>query len=184
MEARMRSSDLLKEIVESAYTTLVALTDEEASRAPAAGKWCPKQIVGHLVDSACNNPSRFVRAQFSDELHFPGYRQEAWVAVQRYDEADWRELLALWRSYNVHIARIVGAMSDEELHKARPRDGLDPASWGAVLAHDPVTLDHFVVDYVQHLERHLTQIVRDYEPRSFRRERETGTATSPNRGIL
>jgi hypothetical protein len=173
----MRSSDLLTEIVAESFPSLAALTDEEASRAPAPGKWCPKQIVGHLVDSACNNHSRFVRAQFSDELHFPGYRQEEWVAAQRYDAADWKELLALWRSYNLHIARIVGAMPDEELHKARPRDGLDPASWSAVLGNDPVTLDHFVVDYVQHLERHLTQIVRDYVPRSFERPQRSNSAT-------
>ena len=165
----MRSSEMLNEIAESGYARLSALPEEETAKAPAPGKWSPKQIIGHLIDSACNNHSRFVRAQFSDELHFPGYRQEEWVAVQRYDVAPWVELLSLWRSYNWHIAWIVGAMPEAELRKARPRDTLDPNSWGAVLAHDPVTLEHFVIDYIQHLENHLLQIMDDYQPLSFER---------------
>jgi DinB superfamily len=105
------------------------ISEEESSRAAAPGKWTPKQIIGHLIDSACNNHSRFVRAQFSDELYFPGYRQEEWVAVQRYDTASWSDLLALWRCYNLHIARIVAVMPEIEIHKARPRHTLDPGSW-------------------------------------------------------
>jgi hypothetical protein len=167
---------MLSEIVESGYARLAAIPEEEASKAPASGKWCPKQIIGHLIDSACNNHSRFVRAQFSDELDFPGYRQEEWVAVQRYDAAPWAELLSLWRSYNRHLARIVSVMPEAELRKARPRDTLDANSWGAVLAHDPVTLEHFVIDYIQHLEKHLTQIIEDYQPRSFERPLQTGRA--------
>jgi hypothetical protein len=165
----MPSSELLNQIVERGYARLAALSDEQAAQAPAPGNWSPKQIVGHLIDSACNNHSRFVRAQLSDELDFPGYRQEQWVVVQRYDVAPWAELLSLWRSYNRHIAWIVGAMPGAELRKARPRDTLDPNAWGAVLAHDPITLEHFVIDYMQHLEHHLSQIMADYEPLSFER---------------
>ena len=81
-------------------------------------------------------------------------RQEEWVAVQRYDVAPWAELLSLWRSYNRHIAWVVGAMPEAELRKARPRDTLDPNAWGAVLAHDPITLEHFVIDQLVRGSRH------------------------------
>ena len=33
---------------------------------PAANKWSPKEIIGHLIDSATNNHQRFVRVQFED----------------------------------------------------------------------------------------------------------------------
>jgi hypothetical protein len=172
----MRSSEMLNEIVESGYARLSTLPEQEAATASAPGNWSPKQIIGHLIDSACNNHSRFVRAQFSDELHFPGYQQEEWVVVQRYDVAPWVELLSLWRSYNRHIAWIVGMMREAELRKARPRDTLDPKSWSAVLAHDPITLEHFVIDYIQHIENHLVQILDDYQPRSFERPYQSGQA--------
>ena len=46
---------------------------ERDSRVPLAeGKWSPKQIIGHLIDSAANNHTRFVRAQFTEDLVFPG----------------------------------------------------------------------------------------------------------------
>jgi hypothetical protein len=160
----MQSGEMLNKIVENGYARLAALSEQQAAQAPAAGMWSPKQVIGHLIDSACNNHSRFVRAQFSNELDFPGYRQEQWVAAQRYDIAPWAELLLLWRSYNQHIAWIVGAMPESELRKARPRDTLDPNAWAAVLTHDPVTLEHFVIDYIQHLENHLAQIMDDYQP--------------------
>jgi hypothetical protein len=40
-----------------------------------------KEILGHLIDSAANNIQRFVRAAAADPLVFPGYDQNAWVAM-------------------------------------------------------------------------------------------------------
>ena len=48
----------------------------------AQDKWSPREIVGHLIDSAANNHQRFVRAQFTDDLVFSGYQQAEWVGVQ------------------------------------------------------------------------------------------------------
>src|SRR5262249_22628699 len=60
---------------------LRALGEDASQRPRAAGKWSPRQILGHLCDSAVNNYHRVVRAQQTDELHFPGYQQEHWVAA-------------------------------------------------------------------------------------------------------
>ena len=49
--------------------------------------------LGHLIDSAVNNHARFVRAQLQDDLVFPGYDQDGWVRVQRYDERSWPALV-------------------------------------------------------------------------------------------
>ena len=61
-----------RDIVESARNNLLAITAEEAQKGPA-GKWSPKEIVGHLIDSAANNHQRFIRAQFTDDLICPSY---------------------------------------------------------------------------------------------------------------
>jgi hypothetical protein len=68
--------------IEEAAARLLVISEEE-SRAPRAeGKWSSKEVVGHLIDSASNNHQRFVRAQFTDHLVFPGYEQEAWVRAR------------------------------------------------------------------------------------------------------
>ncbi|HEY0405248.1 MAG TPA: DinB family protein, partial [Pyrinomonadaceae bacterium] len=71
-------------VLQTVPARLLALTESESEASRAPGKWSPKEIIGHLIDSAANNHQRFVRAQFTDELIFPGYAQNEWVAVQHY----------------------------------------------------------------------------------------------------
>ena len=80
----------LRRAVEEATPRLLALGD--ASQEPrAAGHWSPREIIGHLVDSASNNHQRFIRAQFQDDLVFDGYQQDAWVTAGDYKNAQWEE---------------------------------------------------------------------------------------------
>lgn len=96
----------LKKAVAHAEPLLRAITDEQASAHPPPGKWCPKEIIGHLLDSANNNLGRFVRLQATDHLLFEPYAQEDWVRAQAHASADWSELVDLWAQYNRHIARV------------------------------------------------------------------------------
>ena len=88
------------------------LADDGTTRRPAPGKWSPREIIGHLIDSASNNHQRFVRASFQDDLVFAGYDQDRWVAMQRYQEARWEDLLTLWASFNRHLARVMASDPD------------------------------------------------------------------------
>ena len=83
------------------------MSDEYAGVPPSKGKWTPKEVIGHLIDSASNNHGRFVRAAISDEMVFPGYEQDQWVRTQRYNECPWMDLVSLWLGYNNHIARVI-----------------------------------------------------------------------------
>lgn len=148
----------LRETVASATPRLLGLSEAAASKAPAPGKWSPKEVIGHLVDSASNNHQRFVRAQFTDDLVFPGYAQEAWVAAQRYASAPWPELVELWRSFNLHLARVIEAMPPSVRLAERRRHNLDELAWKAVPRQEPTTLEYFMRDYVAHLRHHLAQI--------------------------
>ena len=93
--------------VRQAAVDLSRLADVQAGRRPAPGKWSIKEIIGHLIDSAANNHRRFVEAQFQDTLVFAGYAQDAWVRSQRYQDADWPSLVALWARYNDHLMHVV-----------------------------------------------------------------------------
>src|ERR1041384_6091519 len=99
----------LSMVVDVAAEALLAIPDDVAAQRPAPGKWSMKEIVGHLVDSASNNHQRFVRARWQDDLVFPGYAQDDWVAAQGYADAPRRELVTLWATYNRHLARVMDA---------------------------------------------------------------------------
>lgn len=143
--------------IDRAAEQLLAHADAEAGVRPAPGKWSRKEIIGHLIDSACNNHGRFVRAQLQDDLIFPGYDQDAWVRVQRYQDRPWTDLVALWRSYNDHIASVMETADAHQLTRPRPRHNLNDLAWRTVSATEPTTLEYFMRDYVAHLKHHLRQ---------------------------
>ena len=148
----------LRLTVNDASQRLGAIPDGKASQPVAPGKWSPKEIVGHLIDSASNNHGRFVRAQLTDDLFFPGYEQDEWVRVQQYSRAKWTDLIALWRGFNYHIANVVEHIPSDIASRQRTHHNLDQIAWKAVATDQPVTLEYFVRDYVAHLKHHLSQI--------------------------
>lgn len=148
--------------VERSAARLLALGGGERGRqAPGDEGWTPKQIVGHLVDSAANNHRRFVLGQFTDDLVFDGYAQEDWVSAQGYERADWDTLVALWRSYNLHLAHVMACAPAEPLRRERAAHTLDRIAFKAVPADRPATLEYLMRDYVGHLKHHLRQILAD-----------------------
>jgi hypothetical protein len=144
--------------IEKATPHLTKLSDEESSRPLAPEKWCPREVIGHLIDSASNNHQRFVRALFQEDLVFPGYQQDSWVAAQDYRHAPWQDLVQLWRTFNLHIARIMEHTPSDQLEKPRRRHNLDEIAWKTVPKDQPTTLEYFMADYVGHLKHHLRQV--------------------------
>jgi hypothetical protein len=150
----------LCEVVESVYFELLALTGNQSAQRPAPGKWSPREIIGHLIDSASVNHQRFVRAQFQDDLIFPPYDGDEWVRVQRYQDGDWEELLTLWRGYNLHLARVMAAVPEDVGKRKRVKHNLNEIAWQTVPEGEATTLDYLMRDYVGHMKNHLRQIIR------------------------
>jgi hypothetical protein len=148
----------LVETVDRAAPMLLAIADADSTVRPAPGKWSPREIVGHLIDSASNNHQRFVRTRTLDDLVVEGYAQDEWVAAQRYQEEPWRELVELWQLYNHHLAHVMNATPAADRDRLRHRHNLDQRAFQAVPPDHPTTLGYFMSDYVDHLEHHLRQI--------------------------
>ena len=145
--------------IDTAVPRLQRLSDDATTRRPAPGKWSPREIVGHLIDSASNNHQRFVRARFQDHLVFNGYEQERWVEAQQYQQAPWSELLTLWAAFNRHLARVMAATPAERRQRPQTTHNLDQIAFRPVPSGSPATLDYFMEDYVLHLQHHVDQVL-------------------------
>ena len=147
-------------IVADAAATLLGMDDSVASRRPAPNKWSPKEIIGHLIDSATHNQTRFVLAQLQDDLIFPGYDQDAWVHAQHYHEREWADLVETWRAYNSQVAAVMRATPTEEARRPRARHNLGDIAFQTLAPGVDATLAFLMRDYVVHLQHHLRQILR------------------------
>ena len=90
-----------------------------------------------------------MRAQIDGKVQMPGYTQDEWVSVQHYQDRKWTELVLLWSSFNRHMLHIMETAGAETLGA--------PCEVGGDVSG---SLEFLMVDYVCHLEHHLSQIIR------------------------
>jgi hypothetical protein len=147
-----------RETVVNATARLREIPEEQSRSGSAEDGWAPIEILGHLVDSAANNHQRFVRAQFMEDLVFPGYEQEQWVSGQKYRDASWPDVIQLWSSYNLHLVHVASVIPKDVLTRPRTVHSLDQIAFNLVDKKDPATLEYLIRDYVDHLQHHLDQI--------------------------
>jgi hypothetical protein len=138
----------LEEILSRVPAALRAISEPQSLERRIEGKWCAKEVLGHLIDSASNNHQRFVRAQLQHSYEGPGYSQNDWVRAQAYAKAPWTNLADLWVNYNKHLLHVMRHMDRATLET--------PCRIGSG---EPVTLEFVVTDYVDHMENHLRQIL-------------------------
>lgn len=136
--------------VEATHAWLGGLTEPAVSRIPAPGVWSPKQVLGHLIDSACNNQDGWARMSAQDGLAFPTWDQDGWMQVQDWQAEPWADTLTLWHAYNRHLARFAALLPAASLgHRA---------TIGTLNGGQPMTLAQLRDHYARHLHHHLAQI--------------------------
>ena len=150
--------DDFRRTIDDSSARLLSLSPSASQSAPTGGKWSPREVIGHLIDSAANNHQRFVRAQFTDDLKFDGYEQAEWVTVQGYHEESWDQLVQLWKLYNLHLLHLISRIPEEQLTKQRRQHNLHQLAWQSIPVEQPATLEYFIRDYLGHLKHHLRQI--------------------------
>ena len=140
----------LRSTIDEVSGTLSRMKDGEASKKESADEWSKKEILGHLIDSAANNHQRFVRACLNAAREFPIYNQNEWVLIQRYQESDWPDLVALWSAYNRHLSHVIARIPEDAWYA--------PCNIGTG---EPVPLEFVIRDYLRHLRHHVVDLLRE-----------------------
>ena len=147
-----KTADELRRIIVDVVPMLEQIHDPEIAVRPAPKKWSRKEILGHLIDSACNNQQKFVRMMQQPALVFPGYAQDDWVDLQNWAAADWKQMIELWKAYNLHVAFLIETI-DPKFYKHKI----------TIEGAGPFTLEFIMPDYVEHLKHHVKQIFPDID---------------------
>lgn len=144
----METAVELRMIIDKSLPAFDAISDEDWNLKPSPDKWSKKQILGHLTDSAQTNLRRFVVTQFLPNEKII-YHQDEWVDLQDYQGAEISDVITLWKSLNLQIARTISSIPEGKL-----QDTCDTGK-DSVELH---TLDFLITDYIAHMKHHLAQI--------------------------
>ena len=111
-----------------------------------------KQIVGHMCDSASNNTHRTIHLQYQKSpLQFPNYasygNNDRWIAIQNYQDEDWKNLIGLWKYLNIHIVHVYRNVDTTKLDNVWEAD-----------TNKFITMRDGIVDYLRHFRLHLDEI--------------------------
>jgi uncharacterized protein (TIGR03083 family) len=119
------------------------LTDDQATRLPAPGKWSVKQVLGHLCDTERVMSYRILRFARSDKTELEGFEQDDFVAAADSNGRSATDLLAELRSVREATLALVRSLSDD----ASIRSGIANGN--------PVTVRALVYIVGGHAKHHL-----------------------------
>ncbi|KAA3610021.1 MAG: DinB family protein [Calditrichaeota bacterium] len=129
-----------------------------AKTKPAAEKWSPNEILGHLIDSAINNHRRFILMQLQDNMNFDGYDHLNWVELNGYNKKDWSDILDTWVTFNTNIIETLEEIPQQAWKKEFTDHTLDKIAWQSLPGSKAATMEYLVKDYFGHLVHHLKQV--------------------------
>jgi hypothetical protein len=134
--------------IDSVYAQLDGVSETQAAQPYRPGGWTRKQVLGHLIDSCVNNHVRVVRCVLEKGYTGASYQQDGWVAVHGYDEMSWSNLVAMWRSHNQVLARVIERIPEEAFEYRV--EVIDDGS---------MKLTDWILDYLSHMEHHVDDIL-------------------------
>lgn len=131
---------------------LLAIKQDVISKRRNSQNRTIKQIVGHMCDSASNNTHRIVHLQYQKSpLKFPNYasygNNDRWIAIQNYQDEDWKNLINLWKYSNLHIVHVFRNIDSTKLDNVWEAD-----------TNKFFSLRDSIVDYLRHFKVHLSEI--------------------------
>jgi len=131
---------------------LAGLDDKILSQRKNSQNRTIKQILGHLIDSISNNTHRAVHLQYQKSpFEFPNYaslgNNDRWIAIQNYQDDDWKVMIQLWKYSTFHFCHVVNHVDSSKLEN----------EWIAGPGRN-IRLRDMIIDFLRHYKLHLSEI--------------------------
>lgn len=150
--------ELLDTVVQASIS-LTSLDPTELRTKPAPDRWSPKEVLGHLIDSAYHNQLRFGQAAQWSEWVFDGYEQDAWVRINGYQHRPFPDLLASWVMINRQLIELLLRLPVALWERPRSTHNFHQICMRPCSPGQAVSLSYLLEDYVYHLKHHLRQLL-------------------------
>jgi hypothetical protein len=137
----------LRALDSMAPARLALISEAQARRRPKVDKWCAKEELGHLCDSACINHQRIVLTLLSDAPSLGAYDPPLLVQRHNYREQDWADLILLWQGLIMHLLMIADTLTPADWRRTCTLEGLGTVTLGELITH-----------FVSHQCHHLCHI--------------------------
>lgn len=144
--------DLLEQQPAELLGLVAGLTEEQAQRAYAAGKWNAKQVLGHLMDTERIMLYRALCISREEEQPLPGFDENAYVAQGQFSD---RMLKSLLQEYDMVRQNSVA------FFRNLPAWAFNRRGW---VDHSPMTVSALLTVIVAHERHHFNQFKEKYLP--------------------
>jgi uncharacterized damage-inducible protein DinB len=144
--------DLLEQQWTELRELLSGLSEEQAQRPYAAGKWNTKQVLGHLMDTERIKLYRALCIGRGEEQPLPGYDENAYVAQGGFSERTLNNLLQEYELVRQHSLAFFQHLAAEAFNR-RGRAN-----------HSPMTVRAILTVIVAHERHHLNLFKERYLP--------------------
>ena len=142
--------EIMAEQIATLRGLLEPLSETEAGRRYAPGKWSVREVVGHLIDTERVFSFRATAFSRADPQPLPSFDQVAWNAVGGYDERSLSDVLDEWTDARRSTLSLVKGMPEEALGRRGVASGNEItvlACISLLAGHVNYHIDHLRADY-------------------------------------
>lgn len=118
---RVPDGDLLEILgnnIESTINFLNSLPEEKLNFRYAEGKWTPKQIIQHLIDSERIMTYRMLTFARNDKTELPGFEENDYAVESNADERTLEELTTEFKTVRNSSISLIRSFNDELLRRS------------------------------------------------------------------
>jgi len=137
----------IEEFLLKQWDELVAViqgvSEDDASKPSASGKWSVKQVLGHMCDTERVMSYRLMRFARGDQKELQGFEQDDYVAAGDFNSRVRHDLMVEFKNIRGATIALVGSISPE----AETRTG--------VASGNPVSVRALAYIIAGHAQRHL-----------------------------
>jgi len=135
--------------IQTLRTLLEPLSDADAGRSYAPGKWTVREVVGHLTDTERVFAYRATAFSRGDTQPLPSFDQVAWTPFGQYDSRTLADLLDEWTDTRRSTIALLRWMPDDGLARRGVASGNEMTALACIC-----NLAGHVIYHIEHFAQH------------------------------